>query len=265
MYKRYALSIHAGWLAALMLAGSLLAGCSAQSGYSDAASPLQVTPSAVVYEPSAALDESQSASAAQADPAPIREYYLNDGRIGWKIEARTDVTSGVHNRLYRTENGGAQWVKIDDSRTGSFPAGAVGAVRFTDDVQGWVAVDAAQTGDPGLYGTTDGGVSWSRTPLQVPADFADARFEPKTPIRFEGTPLGLFIAQTDGAAGSPETNPLLFYVTSDGGATWSDPIRGEAGELAGLRWQTERLSDGTGRSWSVTIDGRTWTFERSDK
>lgn len=238
-----------------------------QNGFSrTGASPLTVSPSSVVYESSAAQKESKSSELRSLiTPAPIQEFYLNDNRTGWKIEAQTDETHNVDNKLYRTENGGADWIKLDDSKIGSFPAGAVGAARFGDANKGWVAVHAPQQGDPYLYETTDGGDSWSKTELKIPVDFDTAWFDPKIPLQFEGTEKGIFIAKFEDTANKQEPNPLLFYVTSDGGAHWSDPIRSEEGELGGVSWKTDRLTDQTGRSWSITIDGRTWTFKRSDK
>lgn len=257
-------SINASWLAALVLAGGLLAGCTAGDGLSEKSiPPLPIPPSSVVYAPAGKEVPSASSKTESAKPEPSQEVYLDNGLTGWKIEAQIDNESHVNNTIYRTEDRGAAWTKLDDSQTGSFPAGAVRTVRFADDTRGWVAADALEQGDPNLYETKDGGISWSKTELKVPADFRGTWFEPKTPILFEGTQLGVFIAQTGYAADGHDVNPLLFYVTADGGATWSDPLQSEQGELNGLIWKTKRLSDGVGRSWSITIEGRTWTFERS--
>ncbi|NGZ75219.1 WD40/YVTN/BNR-like repeat-containing protein [Saccharibacillus alkalitolerans] len=269
MMKRHRFSINAGGLACVLLAGSLLAGCSAQSGLAGTgASPLPVSPSRTAYEPSAAETPEPEAKAESGTPAEqtqTRETYLDDSLAGWKIEAQINGKSNIDNTLYATRDGGQEWKKIDDSRKGSFPSGSVGAVRFADERRGWVSVDTPQEGNPLLFETRDGGLSWSPTALKIPADFRTARFRPKAPLLFSGTELGLFIAQADYAAGSGEENPLLFYVTSDGGETWSDPLRSEQGELHGLSWKTKRLADETGRAWSITIEGRTWTFERGDE
>jgi len=258
------LSINAGWLASLILAGSLMTGCSVREGWSDTgASPLTVPTSSVAYETSAA--QAKSGAGTLTKQTENQEFYLNDGHIGWKIEAQADKDSEIENTLYRTENGGAVWQQINDSQAGSLPSGLIGSARFADTNRAWLAVDSSREGDPRLYETRDGGATWSKTELKVPASFSKAWFEPKTPILFEGTDLGLFIAQTGYPEAGQEPNPLLFYVTADGGANWSDPLHGEEGEQGGLSWRTKRLADQTGRSWSITIDGRTWTFERSDK
>lgn len=257
-------SINASWLAAFVLAGGLLAGCTVGDGLSQkSTSPLPVPPSSVVYEPAGKEAPSLLSKTEAAKPEPSQELYLDNGLTGWKIEARVDDAFRVDNTIYRTEDKGATWTELDDSQKGSFPTGAVRAFRFADDTRGWVSVDTLESGDPRLYETKDGGVSWSKTELKVPADFREAWFEPKAPILFEGTQLGVFIAQTGYAADGHDVNPLLFYVTADGGATWSDPLQSEQGELNGLIWKTKRLSDGVGRSWSITVEGRTWTFERS--
>ncbi|MEJ8306098.1 hypothetical protein [Saccharibacillus sacchari] len=257
-------SINASWLAALVLAGGLLSGCTVGDGLSQkSTSPLPIPPSSVVYEPAGKEASSLSNKTEVTKPEPSQEIYLDNGLTGWKIEAQVDDAAQVSNTIYRTEDRGAKWTKLDDSQTGSFPTGAVRAVRFVDATRGWVAVDPLGQGDPYLYETKNGGASWSKTALKVPADFREAWFEPKTPILFEGTRLGVFIAQTGYAADGHDVNPLLFYVTADGGATWSDPLQSEQGELNGLIWKTKRLSDGIGRNWSITVEGRTWTFERS--
>lgn len=262
MNTRRRFSLYTGLCAALILTGGLLAGCSEDSKLSDSETPsLAVPPSSVVYEaPSTAeSDTNQPKKAAQAGTV-----FLDNGSTGWKVDMQLKGAFAADNTLYRTEDGGATWAKIADSVSGSLPSGMIAALRFVDEQRGWASTNTPEAGDLRLYATRDGGKTWSKSQLAIPADFERSWFEAKVPVFFEGTDLGLYIAQTEFASDGKEARPLLFYVTSDGGATWSDPLRSEQGEYGGVSWKTKRLADGTGRSWSVTISGRTWTFERSD-
>ncbi|OWR30789.1 hypothetical protein CDO73_09365 [Saccharibacillus sp. O23] len=266
MNTRRRFSIYTGLCAALILAGGLLAGCSDNGKLSDAGTPaLAVPPSSVVYEkPLAAEPDTNKTKIDQKEAAQAGTVFLDNGSTGWKVDMRTKGALAADNTLYRTGDGGETWTKIADSASGSLPSGLIAALRFVDEQRGWAATNTLQEGDLRLYATRDGGKTWSKTALAIPADFERSWFEAKVPVFFEGTDLGLYIAQTEFASDGKEARPLLFYVTSDGGATWSDPLRSEQGEYGGVSWKTKRLADGTGRSWSVTISGRTWTFERSD-
>ncbi|GGN97677.1 WD40/YVTN/BNR-like repeat-containing protein [Saccharibacillus kuerlensis] len=260
----------AGWIVSLVLTGSLIAGCSVHSDISGkGTSPMPIAPSSAAYE--TFIPEAERSVNSLSDNKQSQEIYLNDSRNGWKIEFQAkgnanDTVDGAvdvnSNTLYRTGDGGATWKKISSSTNGSFPEGVAGAVRFTDEQRGWVSVDHLQNGDPGLYETFDGGKTWTKAELKIPTDLNTAWFVPKVPILFEGTERGLYIAEIGSVSQHDEDAPLLFYVTSDGGASWSDPIQSEQGEQGGLSWKTERLSGEPGRSWAITIDGRTWKFQR---
>lgn len=266
MNTRRRFSIYTGLCAALFLTGGLLAGCSEESKLSDAENPaLAAHPSSVVYEvPPAAESDTNQPKSEKKETAQAGTVYLDNGSTGWKVDMRLKDAFAADNTLYRTEDGGATWSKLADSMSGSLPSGMIAALRFVDGQRGWASTNTLQSGDLRLYATRDGGKTWSKSQLAIPADFGQSWFEAKVPVFFEGTDLGLYIAQTEFASDGKEARPLLFYVTSDGGSTWSDPLRSEQGEYGGVSWKTKRLADGTGRSWSVTISGRTWTFERSD-
>lgn len=265
MNTRRGFSLYTGLCAALILTGGLLAGCSNDSKLSDnEKAPFTVPPSAVAYETQVTSESEVNNRGAEKTAEQAGTVYLDNGLTGWKIDMQYHGAFAADNTLYRTEDGGEKWTKISDSTSGTLPSGMIAALRFVDEQRGWASTHTPQVGDLRLYATRDGGRTWSKSKLAIPADFDKSWFEAKVPIMFEGTNLGLYIAQTEFTADGEEAQPLLFYVTSDGGETWSDPLRSEQGEYGGISWKTTRLADGTGRSWSVTISGRTWTFERSD-
>ncbi|OWA34054.1 hypothetical protein B9G55_17125 [Saccharibacillus sp. O16] len=264
MNRRRRFSIYPGLCAVLILTGGLLAGCSNERLSESEQRPLAVSPSAVAYEAQAITEAEAADKGAEKTAAQAVTVYLSDGLTGWKIDMQYKGAFAADNTLYRTQDGGTQWTKVVDSRSGSLPSGMIAALRFVDEQHGWAATHTPQVGDLRLYATTDGGRTWSKSVLTVPAEFAQSWFEAKVPIMFEGTKIGLYIAQTDFTSDGEEAQPLLFYVTSDGGATWSNPLQSEQGEYGGMSWKTKRLTDDEGRSWSVTISGRTWTFERKD-
>ncbi|MDO3408144.1 hypothetical protein QWJ34_00035 [Saccharibacillus sp. CPCC 101409] len=261
--------------AALVLSGGLLAGCSADreaaaGGRAElsvlvAAQPVKL---AAEHTETANKADRKKADSKQEEREEVSTtdsilFDLPDRQTGWKLAYEAQGMFSVDNTLYRTDDGGTSWREIGDSTTGTLPSEAVTDLLFADKDRGWITTDTPRENDPRLYETRDGGLSWSKTELELPDGFGPVWFDARTPVLFEGTETGLFIANA-GYMGSgreaPTELPLLFYMTTDGGARWSPPITKESGSLGGVSWQTKRAADGK-RSWKVTEDGHTWTFK----
>ncbi|HKF77775.1 MAG TPA: hypothetical protein VKF59_16665, partial [Candidatus Dormibacteraeota bacterium] len=80
---------------------------------------------------------------------------------------------------------------------------------FRDSQRGWLAVGAA------LYGTTDGGESWSALPLPPPGGWTDSG----------GLQIGLLSVASDNQGQLLISDSATGWVaaTADGGATWDTP------------------------------------------
>jgi photosystem II stability/assembly factor-like uncharacterized protein len=131
--------------------------------------------------------------------------------------------------IYQSADGGATWTSVfhnDASQPGSSDSLPLGGIKngmtFLDASTGWVTGTIPADGEVYLYVTHDGGVSWSQQSVPLPAGYETYQYNPQPPIFFgsEGLlPLNIYTP----SGGYEQT----FYVTHDGGATWSgDPTDG---------------------------------------
>lgn len=123
---------------------------------------------------------------------------------------------------WSTTDAGRTWTREGTFRAPDFPGAAVGggALDFVSSEDGWLSVnEGAAAGSSGmaLYRTVDGGVRWSEV----------ARTNPGSPMP-GSIPFGgdkgdaAFIDPTTGwIAGSTAGTGPLFWVTRDGGTSWS--------------------------------------------
>jgi photosystem II stability/assembly factor-like uncharacterized protein len=127
--------------------------------------------------------------------------------------------------IYQTSDGGATWLSVfhnnptQPGASASLPLGGIkNGMTFLDTRAGWVTGSIPQDGIVYLYTTQDGGISWSRQDLPLPAGFAANQYLPHAPVFFgkDGfLPLVVYM---------PDSTGFTFYHTNDGGQTWKgDP------------------------------------------
>jgi photosystem II stability/assembly factor-like uncharacterized protein len=162
-----------------------------------------------------------------------------------RLDANTAVAVGDNGLILRTDNQGANWISAASGTTSALldvsfadamhglAAAGVTLLRTSDGGFTWqqtpvprimLAVDmiSATAGvacgyDATIMYTSDGGASWSTGVTPVPA-VAQLSF---TSVDFIDSLHGLVAAES-GIAGSPQHAFLsMWYVTNDGGATWS--------------------------------------------
>jgi photosystem II stability/assembly factor-like uncharacterized protein len=166
--------------------------------------------------------------------------------------------------LFQTSDGGATWISVfhdDPSQPGSSDSLPLGGIKngmtFLDDQTGWVTGFLPMDGDIYLYITHDGGVSWAKQSVPLPAVYEAYQYLPQTPVFFgkDG-----FLPLTIYKSG---TSDLTFYTTHDGGLTWTgDPANANQVIQPGLPAFADALHiwswDGGTSLYSTSDGAQTW-------
>jgi photosystem II stability/assembly factor-like uncharacterized protein len=162
-----------------------------------------------------------------SNPVPFGDAHLQflDASIGRALADRGALAGSQAVELYKTSDGGATWTSAfhnDASQPGSSDSlplsGIKNGLTFLDANTGWVTGSIAEAGNVFLYATHDGGISWAQQGLSLPIGYEAYRYIPQAPIFFgQDGYLPLTIYESG-------MTTLTFYVTHDGGATWTgDP------------------------------------------
>jgi photosystem II stability/assembly factor-like uncharacterized protein len=146
-------------------------------------------------------DSSRDITPAREEAAKLKAVFFLDSLRGWAVAQAGRSTEATDFTVFRTVDGGKSW------RSGAFaaPAAASDSVSldFLDGQHGWalVRLETSTNFSRGeLYGTKDGGATWTRLSAPVGGQ-----------IRFASPSVG-FLA--GGAAGDE------LYATRDGGVSW---------------------------------------------
>ena len=163
--------------------------------------------------------------------------------------------------LYSTQDGGTTWSAAYVMQPGvggnvnTLPfSGQKSGVTFSDSLHGWVGGNIPMEGNVYLYATQDGGHTWTKQPVTLPAGYTNAMTE---------------VFQSRFFTSSDAVIPMRmmavnfafdFLVSHDGGMTWAatTPV------LAGGQYSIPTIQDffvwDGGTSLSVSHDGgSTWT------
>ena len=127
--------------------------------------------------------------------------------------------------LYQTSDGGSTWASVfhnDTTQPGSSDvlplSGIKNGMIFLDTTTGWVTGSRPVPGVVYLYITHDGGASWAQQTIPLPLELNTDQFLVQAPAFFgqDGyLPISIYY---------PATVVQTFYVTHNGGTTWSgDP------------------------------------------
>jgi photosystem II stability/assembly factor-like uncharacterized protein len=138
-------------------------------------------------------------------------YRTTDGGANWVKLYETDhpvrrfaatspqrVWAVTDGGLLATEDGGLTWAPL-------WAGDALTSLRFVDDRHGWA------TGTGGILFTQDGGRSWTPVAMTHPCDGADARYS------FTGKDTGWVLCAGQPGAGAQSK---WVYATTDRGQTW---------------------------------------------
>jgi photosystem II stability/assembly factor-like uncharacterized protein len=174
-----------------------------------------------------------------SNPVPFGGANLQflDASTGRALANRGAGAGSEAVELFQTSDGGATWVSVfhnDPTQPGSSDSlplnGIKNGMTFLDANTGWVTGTRPVGGEIYLYVTHDGGVSWAMQPIPLPAGYETNWYTPSVPIFFGQD--GFLPLTISYPAGNIEQ---VFYVTHDGGATWSgDPTDASKVIMPGL-------------------------------
>lgn len=193
------------------------------------------------------------------DYEPLQISFIN-AQSGWILFTSTqDSLSNTLAYLYRTTDGGISWVKIATAGTspGAMPLNSdKQGLSFLNAATGWLTSYGAASQPVQLYKTVDGGQTWQRQLLQLPAHIAPNPVSILAPIFFNASdgilPVLYYNSGNDGG--------FDIYVTHDGGAHWQSTTPQTANIYAsGTIEQTSETIDfiDANHGWIVDANGTT--------
>lgn len=220
------------------------------------------------------------------DASGLRVYHTSDAGQTWDSTAIPDTTvvgrlsflnenegwltlhqgAAMHHEqvtILATTDGGRTWAKIStvspDPQPGELPfTGNKSGLAFSDSSKGFVTGYWPVPGSPYLFSSSDGGHTWAQVELALPEGYEESDCSTHTPVFYDqgvGTlPVTLYTP--------PGRREILFYSTTDGGATWipGTPIATGEGSAS---WDAPVpgviLVAAQGKLHTSTDGGKTWS------
>ncbi len=148
-------------------------------------------------------------------------------REGWLLVATGVWMANEAVDIYRSTDGGENWVKVagaaaDNASSGLSTAGSKGAIAFRSATTGWITGANGPAHDElFLYVTYDSGRTWREQGLSVPPQVTSPWFAETAPPKFFTARDGILPVSYSYGTNSNSYGSVVFYVTHDGGMTWT--------------------------------------------
>jgi photosystem II stability/assembly factor-like uncharacterized protein len=248
--------VQSGMLAALAAVGIALPLAQTHS----AATPSAATPSAATLSPATPSAPMMAA----VDPALFKgmKYRLvgpsRGGRVttvaGVPSQPRTFYMGVASGGLFRTTDGGANWVPVSD---GKIPVGSMGAIAVADSDPNIIYVGTGSDGlrsnvstGRGVYKTIDGGETWHFAGLYNAGQIGALRIHPTNPD------IVWVAAGGDAFKKSPDRG---VFKTADGGKTWRKVLFVNDG-VGAMDVEIQPGNPGVVYAWMSRIERKPWTI-----
>jgi len=186
----------------------------------------------------------------------IRSGWRGGDNLPFFLDAHEGWMYGADG-LFHTADGGVHWTAVS-----SFPSFSccdywADRLFFMDSEDGFIR----PTGSGQLYGTRDGGRTWSLAVVSPKPPDSQFGNVPQGPFMFGKAGLMAFFSGGD-SLGNGTTRSV--YKTSDGGLTWSRPRTAPGLWLAPLDTGAWFVVDGQGNLARTSDGGRSWQRIESD-
>jgi photosystem II stability/assembly factor-like uncharacterized protein len=179
---------------------------------------------------------------------------------GWELVGLSAGMSHEAVSIYQTSDAGATWSRVftNDPNT----AGTNNSLPLVGDKNGITALDSRRAWVTGaqpsdnfiyIYITLDGGTTWSHQELSLPAGYTGAMTGPSLPVFFDANEAVLPVLMF------ANTNGTDFYLSHDGGLTWSASTALGQGGFVSVASPTDFFVWDGGKKLSFTQDaGANW-------
>ncbi len=197
------------------------------------------------------------------EPVPFAaaKLFFIDGQTGWALADRGSFSGSQEVDIFRTTDSGKRWVTVTQVTSeqpentnpegvpGPLPyAGIKNTISFRSSTIGWVAGSVSAQNNSWLFNSRDGGSTWIKQSLGLPAGAQGSLLSIDAPMFFsslEGL-LPVFLYNVG--------ELFALYTTRDGGTTWTvtTPVP-VSGDLDCVSFTSCRIWNGT--TIAITEDG----------
>jgi len=157
------------------------------------------------------------------------QFSFIDANTGFVLVGRGVAAGSSAVDVYDTSDGGATWNPVyimqpgGDNTINSLPfGGQKSGITFLDNQHGWVGGNIPMDGYVYLYASSDGGHTWVKQNVSLPAGYQTSMTE-ALPVKFVNGKDGILPVSL-----LKDSSMLDFFITHDSGLTWSTttPVSG---------------------------------------